>query len=412
MTRFDTSAVGYNGEFVTRSSTDIGHQLRALVTNQKNFVIGVSGSGMSTFNDPTFPAGSVTVASNQLQIVGALYSMIASDDPDYGILLTLTTSTIMFKHTISGFTITTNSALIDLAGQDRGGTFITGTHYVVIPHLIALISIFDLDKMVLVDKLQSAAYKNMFWPKQIKGTRVVIFPNGQGTTQTVSLLSTDYFKNCHQTCLTCGYLNAHIADCVTCPDGRFIDQGKCKECLPGCKACSNPLVCQSCKNEIVDRYISECGICDCESAFIEFRIEQVAEDCGTDIYAGNYCLHLVFTREKGKYLEKEISGKFEEKLTSKFSFYEEVEENEWTEIKEQYTIERVGGYHLFKIKLDAPLSKKTTIKLMNKKEEKMLLENKIFYLVKTEALASSSLESPKASQSLKEAVNALGGVGE
>ena len=85
LTKFDTGAIGYDGEFTTK--TGLSEETLFLVVNQPNFLISSSRFGRYAFIDPTFPNPSIIVSSGQLTTSGTTMSTVASDDPTLGVLV-------------------------------------------------------------------------------------------------------------------------------------------------------------------------------------------------------------------------------------------------------------------------------------------------------------------------------------
>ena len=71
ITRFDTGAAGYDGEFETKSG--LSEEINCMTISHPNFVITSSLAGRYTFIDPTFPAAGIIVSSGQLTITNEIY---------------------------------------------------------------------------------------------------------------------------------------------------------------------------------------------------------------------------------------------------------------------------------------------------------------------------------------------------
>ena len=61
ITKFDTGAVGYDGEFETK--TNLPEEINCMTTNHPNYIIASSIAGRYSFIDPSFPAVGVIMAS-------------------------------------------------------------------------------------------------------------------------------------------------------------------------------------------------------------------------------------------------------------------------------------------------------------------------------------------------------------
>ena len=61
ITKFDTGAIGYDGEFETK--TGLSEEINCMTTSHPNFVITSSLAGRYTFIDPSFPAAGIIVSS-------------------------------------------------------------------------------------------------------------------------------------------------------------------------------------------------------------------------------------------------------------------------------------------------------------------------------------------------------------
>ena len=117
---------------------------------------------------------------------------------------------------------------------------------------------------------------------------------------TVTLMTADFLKNCHSSCLTCtGYGDANEAHCTACPVNRWFDNGYCRWiCFEGCSTCSTSQNCDSCKNETLNNFIEDCNTCDCEVVYKEFKMESVAKNDEIDIYKGEYQFKFIIFKEK------------------------------------------------------------------------------------------------------------------
>ena len=103
ISRFDTGAVGYDGEFVTRSG--LSEEIHQVIVNQPNFLLTTSLSRRYSFMDKTFPAAGLITSSGLVAMSGSIVATVASEDASLGVLMASGDALVLYKNTITSPTI-------------------------------------------------------------------------------------------------------------------------------------------------------------------------------------------------------------------------------------------------------------------------------------------------------------------
>ena len=195
--------------------------MNSMAPNFPNFIVTTGNTRRFTFIDITFPAvGFIFFSGDLLGGSGSYTKITISDDPDLGIAMTTGTAAMIFKYTINTSSVTAAGSLASQSNP-RGGLIIKDTTVFFTTYFSPVINFFDIDTMILIETSSTTGFINIINPKQVRGSRVIIFPDPNGR-QEVVLLTTDFLKNCHETCQDCGYLDANPGDCTSCSSAELV----------------------------------------------------------------------------------------------------------------------------------------------------------------------------------------------
>ena len=196
--------------------------MNSMAPNFPNFIVTTGNTRRFTFIDITFPTvGFIFSSGDLLGGSGTYRKIVISDNPDLGIAMTTGSAAMIFKYTIINTSSVTAAGSLAAQANPRGALIVKDTTVFFTVFSNATLNFHDIGTMTLIETSSTTGFSNIINPKQVRGSRVIIFPSTHGTND-VALISTDFLKNCHESCQDCGYLDANPGDCTSCSSTELV----------------------------------------------------------------------------------------------------------------------------------------------------------------------------------------------